>query len=546
MGRPTLTPPQARLGLPALSLLLLGLALGGVGLATAAPDAGTDPAQAAPASEAPAAKAPASKAPAAKAPASKAPASKAAGEDSEDGDSAARAYTKIEPKPLPVLTENEGVGQRVLVVPIKGEIAPGLVPFIRRAVKEHPGVAAIIFEVDTFGGRVDAATEIRDALLSVKVPTVAFINRRAISAGALISLAADYIVFTNGASMGAATPIQMEGGQAKAVGEKMVSYMRAEMRATAEAKGRSGDLAEAMVDADVAIEGVIPKGKLLTVTTDLAATLGLSNAQHETRAELLAALGLSRAEVITSTENWAEGIARFLTSPAVSGVLMLIGMLGLYMELSTPGVGLPGLVGVLALGAFFGGHMVVALAGWEEVVLFALALALLAAEVFVIPGFGVAGIAGLALLGVSLVMAMMNLPLGVAWDGGVVAAALSTVLFSLAGSVVLFFMLLKFLPDARFARGLMLHTTLGGGAAGEDAYQSAPQDWARFAGMRGVASTPLRPSGKALIDGELVDVVSQLDWIPKGTPVRVLEVEGVRIVVVRDANGAGEPGAEEA
>ncbi|MCA9545172.1 MAG: hypothetical protein KC613_12300, partial [Myxococcales bacterium] len=317
--------------------------------------------------------------------------------------------------------------------------------------------------------------------------------------------------------------------------EKMVSYMRAEMRATAEAKGRNGDLAEAMVDADVAVEGVIPKGKLLTVTTDLAEELGLANARHESRRELLAALGLADAEVAAPTENWAEGLARFLTSPAVSGVLMLIGMLGLYMELSTPGVGLPGLVGVLALGAFFGGHMVVALAGWEEVALFLLALALLAAEVFVIPGFGIAGVAGLALLGVSLVMAMMDLPLSVAWDGGVVASALTTVILALVSSVALFFVVLKYLPDTRLASGLMLKTTLGNPVElGGEGYTSAPEDWTGYLGQRGVASTPLRPSGKAVIGGTLVDVVSQMDWIDKGTPVRVIEVEGVRIVVVRD------------
>ncbi|MCB9524132.1 MAG: nodulation protein NfeD [Myxococcales bacterium] len=508
MARPARSTLAQALALPGLLLCL-----GGLGVAFAAPDAGP----AAPAS--------------------------AAGSDAKAGDArpgdaasdAPRAFTKTPAKPLPKLSDGEGAGQRVLVVPIKGTIEPGLVPFVRRSLRENPGVAAVIFEVDTFGGRVDAATEIRDAVLGVKVPTVAFIHRRAISAGALISLAADYLVFSNGASMGAATPIQMSGGEAKPVGEKMVSYMRAEMRATAEAKGRNGDLAEAMVDADVAVEGVIPKGKLLTVTTDLAEELGLANARHESRRELLAALGLADAEVAAPTENWAEGLARFLTSPAVSGVLMLIGMLGLYMELSTPGVGLPGLVGVLALGAFFGGHMVVALAGWEEVALFLLALALLAAEVFVIPGFGIAGVAGLALLGVSLVMAMMDLPLSVAWDGGVVASALTTVILALVGSVALFFVVLKYLPDTRLASGLMLKTTLGNPVElGGEGYTSAPEDWTGYLGQRGVASTPLRPSGKAVIDGTLVDVVSQMDWIDKGTPVRVIEVEGVRIVVVRD------------
>lgn len=546
-----------RLECLALSCLLL---LAGVLVAHAAPDAAAPaetPAAAAPASTAAPASAaaaatsaastvasPASAAQTSTAPASAATSTSAASSPTAE---APRAFVRIEPKPLPVLGTDGGAGQTVLIVPIHGTIEPGLVPYIRRALAENPNPTIVIFDVDTFGGRVDAATEIRDTLLSIKVPTVAFIHRRAISAGALISLATDHLVFSEGASMGAATPIQQSpGGEAQAVGEKMVSYMRAEMRATAEAKGRSGDLAEAMVDADVAIDGVIPHGKLLTVTTELAEKLGLSSARHDDREALLKALGLEKATVIEPVANWAEQVARFLTNPAVSGILMLVGMLGLYLELSTPGVGLPGFVGVLALAAFFGGHMIVALAGWEEILLFVLGLGFLAVEVFIIPGFGVTGVVGLALLGTSLVMAMVDLPWGVAMESGIMTTALTTVLIAILGSVALFFIVLRYLPDTRFASGLMLRTSLAGAEAPIEQESGGRGPLQHLLGRTGVAETDLRPAGKVRIGTAIHDVVGQMAWIDRGTPVRVVDVDGVRVMVARvedDAKNEAAAGA---
>jgi len=308
------------------------------------------------------------------------------------------------------------------------------------------------------------------------------------------------------------------------------------MRASAEANQRDGKLAEAMVDADVEVPGYVEKGKLLTASTNVALELGLATAKVDTLNDLLRELGLEYAEVVRPSTNWAERIARFLTDPVVSGLLMSLGMLGLLLELYSPGFGFAGALGMLCLLLFFGGHMVVDLAGWEEVTIFVLGLALLAVEMFVIPGFGVAGVAGIGLVVVALMMALMGLPIDTAWDTGAMNSALTAVMLSLAGTMLGMVVLVKYLPTARFGRWMVLETTLGKDAAvtADDAWQSAPQNWKAYQGKTGEATTDLRPSGKARIDGDLVDVVTQGDFIERGDPVRVVEVEGVRVVVARE------------
>jgi membrane-bound serine protease (ClpP class) len=255
-----------------------------------------------------------------------------------------------------------------LVIPIHGTIDLGLPHYIERSLSEHPEAKSIILEVDTLGGRVDAAIKIRDILLSEQRPVIAYIYRRAISAGALISYAADYIVFSPGSTMGAATPIQMDNGQAKAVGEKMVSYFRSEMRATAEAKGRDGELAESMVDADKEVPEVSIKGKLLTLTNDMAVKFGVANAVIDSPKELFMTLGLKEAQSVRAEESWSETVARAVTDPTLSGLLMSLGMLGIMVELYTPGVGFAGILGFLSLLFFFLGHTNCRLSGFRGVI----------------------------------------------------------------------------------------------------------------------------------------------------------------------------------
>lgn len=417
----------------------------------------------------------------------------------------------------------------VYVAPIEGMIDLGLAPFVQRVLSEatQEGAAAVILEINTFGGRVDAAVLIRDALLNARVPTVAFVNKRAISAGALISLSAEKIVMANGGTIGAATPVQMgqPGAPAQPVEEKAVSYVRKEFRATAEARKRPPLIAEAMVDADVEIPGLIEKGKLLTLTTEEAVKHKVADFRADNLESVLEQLGLAGAQVKRASPNWAEDLVRFLTNPVVSSLLMTLGMLGIFLEIRTPGFGLPGALGIASLALFFWGHWLVQLAGWEEMLLVASGLVLLVLEIFVIPGFGFAGV-----LGIGALLAGLSLSLiggGATWE--FVAIAIGRVLISVLLALAASLALLRYLPRLPFGKQLILDTGL---AAGEG-YASAPERDSSWLGKPGTVFSPLRPAGIAEIDGERVDVVSDGEFIEAGMPIIVTRVDGNRIVVRR-------------
>ncbi|MFT6399861.1 MAG: membrane-bound serine protease (ClpP class) [Bradymonadia bacterium] len=464
-----------------------------------------------------------------------------------DGSGIASAEAGVEPQKLE--GESEGTGARptvpsaderppvaplsepptrVVLIDIDEEITPGIASFVQRALAEADASDVVVLRIDTFGGRVDAAVEIRDAVLASESHTVAFIENRAISAGALIAYAADTIVFSNAASMGAATPIQVDGGQAVAVGEKVVSYMRAEIRATADANGRRTDIAEAMVDRTVMVEGVVDNETLLTVTTGEAVALEIADGVADSFEDLRVDLGAGESPVHIAERNWGEELAMFLTSPAVSSVLMSLGLLGLWIEIKAPGFGVFGAIGLSCLFAFFFGHFAVDLAGWEEVILLGIGLVLLIAEIFVIPGFGVAGIAGILAIVGALTMAMINVPLQVALDLGVLSSivwrVIAAILLALAGTATI----LRFLPTRALPGWLVLHTAIedqSGAGNSDDVTEET------LLGAVGFASTDLRPSGKAQFEGHIVDVVSSMTFIERGSRVRVIEVAGVRVVV---------------
>jgi membrane-bound serine protease (ClpP class) len=417
----------------------------------------------------------------------------------------------------------------VYVAPIEGIIDLGLAPFVQRVLDEatDAGAAAVILEINTFGGRVDAAVLIRDALLNSRVRTVAFVNKRAISAGALIALAAEKIVMADGGTIGAATPVQIgqPGSPAQPVEEKTVSYVRKEFRATAESRKRPPLIAEAMVDADVEIPGLIQKGKLLTLTTEEALKHKVADFRADKLEGVLAQLGLAGAEVRRASPNWAENVVRFLTHPVVSSLLITIGMLGIILEIRTPGFGLPGGLGITSLALFFWGHWLVQLAGWEELLLVGSGLVLLVLEVFVIPGFGLAGVLGIGALLAGLSLSFVGA--GATWEFILRAAGrvIFSLLLALAGSLAL----LRFLPRLPFGKRLILETGLPAGQG----YASAPESDSSWLGKSGIALSPLRPAGIAEIENQRVDVVSDGEFIDSGAPVVVTRVDGNRIVVRR-------------
>lgn len=404
---------------------------------------------------------------------------------------------------------------------VSGTIENGLAPYVARSLREAEaaGAAAAYLDIDTPGGRVDAAERIADAVRASTLPVYAYVNPRAYSAGALIALATDGIYMRPGGVIGAATPV--DGGGAKAP-EKIVSAMRAEFRALAEEQGIDPRLAEAMVDEDIAIPGVVEKGRLLTLSTSEALRLGFAKKQVASEAALLSAVGLSGATVVTTRANWAEQAVRFLTNPVVAPLLLSLGMLGLVFEIKTGAFGLGGALSVISLGLFFGSNLLLGLAGWEEVLIFGLGAIALAVELFVIPGFGVAGVLGIGLIAVSAVLAMM----GSFPTVGDVTQALAVLGASLLITTAVVYAWIRHLPSSTRFSGLLLQDGVGSAAG----YISAPER-SDLVGREGTAYTDLRPSGTALVGEERLDVVTEGEFIPRGSRVQVLRSEGYRHVV---------------
>ena len=321
-------------------------------------------------------------------------------------------------------------------------------------------------------------------------------------------------------NMGAATPVVGSGDKAP---EKIVSAMRAQMRALAESKGLDPDVAEAMVDEDIEVAGVVEAGKLLTLTTDGAVAIGYAEPIADWEA-LMAELGAQGAPVQSQEVNWAERIVRFLSNPIVSPFLLSLGFLGLIAEVKSPGIGVAGFAGLLSLALFFGSHLILGLAGMEDLLLFGAGVIFIAVEVFVIPGFGLFGVlGGVGVLGGIYMSLIGGVPTGP--DFAQAGAVITTTLFII---LITSWALLRHLPrSSRLARSGVFLLNQG---EREDGWASAsPRP--DLKGKEGLALTDLRPSGTVLIGEERVDAVSESEWIEEGTDVRVVSSEGYRLVV---------------
>lgn len=414
-----------------------------------------------------------------------------------------------------------GAQASVVVAPIKDTIDGGLAAFIDRTLEEawQNGADAIIFQIDTPGGRVDSAVHIKDAILKAHITTVAFVDKNAISAGALISLACDSLFMSTGASIGAATAVDLQGKKAS---EKVISYFRAQMRATAEAKGRRPDIAEAMVDEELEVEGISEKGMLLTLTYGEALTAGISDKTLESIEEIVSHMGYEDSSVIFMKVNWAENIVRLLTHPIVSSLLMSIGFLGLLIEIRTPGWGIGGTIGLIALVLFFGSHYIVHLASLGELLIFAVGIILITLEVFVIPGFGLAGISGITLIFVSLYLSLVgSMPEPEDFSHAAFTMGAGFLLSIIGGIGIL-----KILPKTPFYSKLTLEKV----ESAQEGFESAETEL-ELIGAEGIALSELRPAGKADIDGRRLDVITEGGFIDKGSVIIVTEVHGARLVV---------------
>lgn len=420
----------------------------------------------------------------------------------------------------------------VYLIPVTGVIELGLAPFIARSLREAEaaGAEAVVLELNTPGGRVDAAQNIVDAVERSTIPTYAFVNPRAFSAGAMIALAADRVYMRSGAVMGAATPVSGQGEKAP---EKIVSAMRSEMRGLAERRGLDPRIAEAMVDESIEVEGVVEAGKLLTLTSAEAVEVGFAREAENLEALLLDA-GVASDQVVEAEVNWAEGVVRFITHPLVSPFLLSLGFLGLLVEIKTPAFGLAGAAGVTSLALFFGGHYLVGLAGMEELMLLGAGIVLLGIEVFVVPGFGVFGVLGIGGLLAGVYLSMVS-SLSTTVDYNQAALVLSaTALIVLISA----WALVRTLPgNLRLRRsGIML-----GEDTGRDVGYSSAVVRPELVGQTGTAITDLRPAGVGSFADERIDVVAEEGWLTAGTPIEVVRAEGYRHLVraVR-----GDPGKE--
>lgn len=411
---------------------------------------------------------------------------------------------------------------------LKEEVSPGLARVFSKAlhIAEEKNAAMFLIHMNTYGGMLDAADSIRSAILYAKIPVVVFIDHNAASAGALISIACNKIYMRSGSSFGAATVVNQQG---EAAPDKYQSYMRAMMRATAEKRGRNTKIAEAMVDPRTFIEGVNDSGKVLTFSANEALKNNYCNGIAETIDELIEKENFSNYKIESFKPTASDKIISFLINPAVSGILILVMLGGLYFEFQAPGTLFPVAAAIVAAILYFAPLYLEGLAANWEIILFVVGLVLLALEIFVIPGFGIAGIAGIILTVGGFVLSMLNN------DGFdftftstpdiLHAVGISTI--ALIGSAFLFFYFFgKMAGSARFAK-----LTLQKKMNSSDGYNSGT-GINSILGKKGKALTALRPAGKIIIENKVFDAVSQTGWIEVNNEVVVVE-QSMTIIVTK-------------
>ena len=384
----------------------------------------------------------------------------------------------------------------------------------------------VILELDTYGGALNDADEIRTRILNYDRPIYAFINKDAASAGALISIACDSIYMAKGSSIGAATVVTQDGAAAP---DKYQSYMRSIMRSTAEAKGRDPRMAEAMVDEDIDLDSIATEGKILTLSTAEAIKYGFCEAEMSNIEDIMEHIGVSEYEVKEFKLGATEKIIALFLNPFVSGILILIIIGGIYFELQTPGVGFPILASLIAVILYFVPNYLNGLAENWEILLFVVGIILIALEVFVIPGFGVAGILGLVCTIGSLVLVMLNND----WfdfsfvGGDQIFISVATVLAGLLGALIVMFIGGAKLLDSNVFKRIALQEVQDK----QEGFISTVYKKKSLVGTKAKTYTRLRPSGKIEIDGIIYDAFTRGNFIDEGAEVEVISDEGTSLKV---------------
>jgi membrane-bound serine protease (ClpP class) len=422
---------------------------------------------------------------------------------------------------------------KVMVMEIKAEIDPRTLRYVKLALENAEKIKAdyVVVDMDTYGGVLTDAKEIVDLIMDFKKPIWVYVNSDAASAGALISIACDSIYMSPGATIGAATVVEGAGGQAAP--DKYQAYMRGIMRSTAEKNGRDPRIAEGMVDERIVIDSIKQEGRVITFTTKEALKYGFCEAQVETIQEILKRNKVTNYELETFQLGTSEKIIAFVINPFISGILILIILGGIYFELQTPGIGFPLFASVTALILYLVPYYLNGLAEYWEIIALFVGILLLMAEVFVIPGFGVAGIAGIILTVMSLVLIMLNndfFNFEFVAMGDIIRATFAAIGGISGGMLLLFFGGARLTETKAFQR--MALTDQQESSQGFSVNTSSVD----MLGKKGTSHTVLRPSGKVFIDEIVYDAFTRGEYIEKGESIEVVGTEGVTLRV-KKVNG---------
>ena len=416
--------------------------------------------------------------------------------------------------------------QTVYVFEMKDDIDPRMNRKVRMAMEDavEKKAALIIVHMDTYGGAVNDADDIRTLFLESNIPIVSFIDKDAASAGALISIACDSIYMAKGGSIGAATVVM--GGSGEAAPDKYQSYMRSMMRSTAEARGRDPKIAEAMVDENIEVEGVSKKGEVITFSVSEAIANGFCEAEVSSIEQIVERYGFENYEIYEYSPSATEDIISLFLNPAVSGFLILIIFAGIYFEIQTPGIGFPIAASAIAIILYFIPYYLTGLASNWELVVFIIGIVLLALEIFVVPGFGVFGILGIVCILSGLTMGMLpneQFDFTFVSSGKLFAALLTVILAVTIATVLIFTLTPKINQWKSFSRISLTNTQQK-----SDGYTATfySQD---LLGKVGVSHTRLMPSGKVIIEEEMFDAYSRGEFIEKGEKIKVISTEGTSL-----------------
>ncbi len=452
----------------------------------------------------------------------------------------AEASTQFE-QPTIRMPQNVG-GKKILLIEIKHDFATDMIDsrtafLLKRAQArvEEGDIGAVLLDIRTPGGYTAHAFTARDALMDMSPVITTCYVRQAISAGSLLMLACDNIFVAPNATLGDAQTVMMGLGQVtsgekdEALFDKLSAAGRSEWEATAQAKGHRSDVAAAFADRRESVPGINEADRILILTGKEAVAARLAIAEVSNFADLPALLGMADAEIVvfhlSSREKFALLIKMF------SGLFLALAVLGIFIEVKSPGFGIPGGLGLLSLGIFFWANYMDMTASWFEIGLFMIGLSLIFAEIVIIPGFGVAGISGICCVGASLFLSMFTVPdLELGWDWAIVSQQIQWPLINLAFAMVVFLivgaLVFRYLPDTILWRRLTLQTAM----MADQGYVSV-NDNSEWIGREAVARSTLRPGGIVEVDGKRLDAISDGEWIEKGTPVRVIGQDGAQVVV---------------